>query len=87
MITQDYIRGKPLEIGNDVQYLFDDYIVEDRWKLTRRVGKIVKYINNPVLYKTKPWESGAAAAVLFDPEDKKYKAWYTCFSVSGYFDP
>lgn len=87
MISQDYIHGKPMEIGNEVQYLFDDHIVEDRWKLTRRAGKIIKYIHNPVLYKTKPWESGAAAAVLYDPEAGKYKAWYTCFSVSGYFDP
>jgi hypothetical protein len=28
-----YVRGEPMRIGNDLQLLADDYIVEDRWML------------------------------------------------------
>jgi hypothetical protein len=40
-------RDEPLEIGNEVQLLVDD--VEDRWKLTRRTGRVYKHPGNPVL--------------------------------------
>jgi hypothetical protein len=87
MIGRDYIHGNPLEIDSGPQFLGDDYLVEDRWNLQRRVGKITKYGGNPVICNTQPWERGASAAVLHDPETGTYRAWYNCFSLSGYFDP
>ena len=44
-----YFRGKPLRIGNAVQLLADDYVVENRWKLTRRQGGVAKHLRNPVI--------------------------------------
>jgi hypothetical protein len=86
MISAQYVRGVPLEIGNTIQFLFDDTLVEDRFKLTRRHGAVTRHIHNPVIFPSKPWESGSPAAVLYDPEAKLYRAWYTSFSLSGYFD-
>ena len=36
----------------------DDYMVEDRWKLSRQVGTVVKHLRNPILWQDQPWEGG-----------------------------
>lgn len=43
-----YVRGEPLRIGNQIQLLVDDYAVEDRWKVTRETGAVLKHLRNPV---------------------------------------
>ena len=82
-----YFQGEPLRIGNQVQFLLDDYLVEDRWKLTREVGEVVKHLRNPVLVQDLPWEGaiGSYPCVLFDPKLGKYRMWYNCFSLTNYF--
>ena len=82
-----YLRGEPLRIGNTIQFLMDDYMVEDRWKLTRRVGTVVKHLRNPVLVRDQPWEDsgGCYPSVLFDPQLGKYRMWYECFNLTNYF--
>ena len=47
--ASSYWRGEPLHIGNQVQLLADDFIVEDRWMLKRKVGKVLKSLRNPVI--------------------------------------
>src|ERR1700730_13829323 len=63
-----YLRGEPMRIGNEIQFLMDDYMVEDRWKMTRRVGPVVKHLRNPVIVQDQPWEDAAGAypSVLYD---------------------
>ena len=82
-----YYRGSPLQIGNDTQFVFDDFLVEDRWKLTRTRGSILKYSRNPVIAQDKPWEDavGGSPSVLYDDKLHKYRMWFTCFSPSNYF--
>ncbi len=82
-----YLRGGPLRIGHQVQFLMDDYMVEDRWKLTRRVGTVVKHLRNPVLIQDQPWEGevGGYPCVLFDPKLGKYRMWNQCFNLTNYF--
>jgi predicted GH43/DUF377 family glycosyl hydrolase len=82
-----YFRGEPLRIGNEVQLLADDYVVEDRWKLTRRLGGVAKHLGNPVVVQNKPWEDdlGAYPCVLYDEKLDKYRMWYQCFSLSNYY--
>jgi len=87
VISKDYVGGQPLELDSRLQFLGDDCLVEDRWNLERRVGTVTKHAGNPLLCATQPWERGASAAVLYDRDMGKYRAWYTCFSLSGYFDP
>lgn len=82
-----YFRGQPLHIGNQVQLLADDYIVEDRWKLTRTVGKVKKYLRNPILVRDRPWEdsAGGSPSVLWDEKMHKFRMWYQSFSLHSYF--
>ena len=84
-----YVHGKPLEIGRTPQLLVDDCIVEDRWKLTRCVGTVVKHPANPVLVKDKPWEGDSVHGmnppmVLFDESRGKFRMWYCCFDQQNY---
>lgn len=84
---ESYFSGKPLEIGQNVQYLFDDYMVEDRFGLKRVIGPVEKYKNNPLFIdEDKPWElsstswSGAYLRyVIYDPAEKLYKGWYLMY--------
>ena len=82
-----YFRGEPLRIGNQVQLLVDDYVIEDRWKLTRRQGGVAKHLRNPVIAQDKPWEGhvGAYPCVLYDEKTEKYRMWYDCFSLTNYY--
>ena len=59
----DYIRGEPLRFGDQVQLLMDDHAVEDRWKLTRQVGKVLKHLRNPVVVRDKPWEGAIGGTI------------------------
>ena len=83
----DYIRGEPLRFGDQVQLLMDDHAVEDRWKLTRQVGKVLKHLRNPVVVRDKPWEGaiGGYPAVLYDDKLKKFRMYYDNFSLTNYF--
>jgi len=82
-----YYRGEPLRIGEELQLLIDDTIIEDRWRLTRVMHSPDKFPRNPVLLADKPWESDMAFApsVLWDEERGKYRMWYDCFSLSAYY--
>src|SRR5438093_449110 len=86
-VPMSYVRGEPLRIGNVVQLLADEYVVEDRWMLTRKVGTTYKWMKGPVLVQDKPWEDkiGAYPCVLFDEKMGKYRMWYQCFDLTNYF--
>ena len=86
-VPLSYFRDRPLRIGNQIQLLADDYIVEDRWKLQRRVGRVNKFMRNPVIVQDKPWEDavGAYPSVLHDERLGRYRMWYQCFNLSNYF--
>ncbi|MEN6601320.1 MAG: hypothetical protein ABFD86_02810 [Bryobacteraceae bacterium] len=82
-----YFCCEPLRIGNQVQLLVDDCVVDDRWKVTRETGSVLKHLRNPVLAQDKPWEEGAGGhpTVIYDEKFKKFRMYYTCFSLSNYF--
>ena len=86
-VPASYFRGEPLRIGNQFQYLMDEYLVEDRWMLKRTLGKVLKHQRNPVLVQDKPWEEaiGAYPSVLHDPHTGKFRMWYQIFSLTNYF--
>ncbi|MDB6094852.1 MAG: hypothetical protein JWM32_2414 [Verrucomicrobia bacterium] len=84
-----YFRGEPLHIGNQVQLLIDDYIVEDRWKMTRETGEVTKHLRNPIVIADKPWEGqiGTYPCVLRDPATGKYRMYFDNFHLTNYFNP
>ena len=86
-VESSYFQGEPLRIGSERQLFIDDYMVEDRWKLTRVLHQPEKYLRNPVLLKDKPWEGDVAYRpwVIWDEECGRYRMWYQCFSFSNYY--
>ncbi len=81
---ESYFVGEPLQIGNRVQFLFDDYVVEDKFGLKRVIGPVKKYSENPLIIgkdmpwelNTLNWEGPALRHVIFDPKENLYKSWY-----------
>jgi hypothetical protein len=86
-VEMSYFQDQPLRIGNQRQLLIDDYLVEDRWGLTRVLHQPEKYLRNPVLLKDKPWEGDVAyrPCVIHDEDYGRYRMWYQCFSASSYY--
>lgn len=84
-----YHRGMPMRIGNELQLLADDYIIEDRWKITREVGSVIKHLRNPVLVQDKPWEGqiGTLSSVFYDDKLGKFRMYYDSFNLTNYFNP
>lgn len=82
-----YFLGESMKIGNEVQYLFDDYMVEDRFGLTRVLGEVKKFEGNPLSMgedkswekKTESWSGAYVNHVIFDPKEKIYKGWYLVY--------
>jgi hypothetical protein len=66
-VPASYFRGEPLRIANQIQLLVDDYAVEDRWKVTRETGAVLKHLRNPVLVQDKPWEEAVGGAQAMRP--------------------
>jgi len=86
-LLKSYFHGEPMHIGNQIQLLADDYMVEDRWMLTRTVGHAMKYLRNPVLVQDKPWEGtvGPYPCVIYDDKLQKFRMWYQIFNLTNYF--
>jgi hypothetical protein len=85
----DYFRGEALRIGNEVQLLVDDYVIEDRWMLSREVGEVTKHLRNPLLVADEPWDGqlGGHPCVLHDEKLGKYRMYYDNFHLTNYFKP
>lgn len=90
-----YFAGEPMQIGNRVQFLFDDYMVEDKYGLKRVVGPVEKYAGNPLtISEDKPWEfklaknwTGARLTnIIFDPKENLYKGWYVIYRSEPGFE-
>ena len=72
--------GEPL-------FLLESSTVEDTWAVRRRVNPLVKSSRNPVLTKTQAWEGSGPytyGTVLYDPQDKLLKCWYTVYHDREY---
>ena len=84
---ESYFKGTPLSIKTNVQFLFDDFVVEDKYGLKRVVGPVKKYSENPLKIDTdKPWELNSTSwhgtilhHIIFDPVEKLYKGWYLIY--------
>ncbi len=63
-------------------FLLESSTVEDFWAVRRRVQPLIKSSRNPVMVKDRDWEGSGPylyGTVLYDPEDKLFKCWYTVF--------
>ncbi|MCC6698147.1 MAG: hypothetical protein IT365_21170 [Candidatus Hydrogenedentes bacterium] len=88
---ESYFAGEPLRIGNGAQFLFDDYVVEDKYGLTRVLGPVEKFSGNPLsIGANMPWEVESSSFgganlrhVVFDPVEQVFKGWYVIYRVES----
>lgn len=81
-----YYCGEPLTVGNQWNLLVDDAMVEDAFRLERRLIKPVKHPKNPILMRDQPWEgtSIGPCSVLWDPDYERFRMWYRCANLESY---
>ena len=68
-------------------FLCDARVVEDRWLLERVAPPLVKHPANPLITRTGEWEGSGphmGGTALFDPEEQRFKIWYTVFNRHNY---
>jgi hypothetical protein len=68
-------------------FLLEASTVEDHWETRRKLNPLVKSSGNPILLKDRDWEGSGPyvyGSVLYDPEDKLLKCWYTVFHDTAY---
>lgn len=62
----------------------DDFLIEDKVNVTRRINQPEKYENNPVLAPDleHPWEGRVSGiSVLYDEEEHLFKMWYNATNL------
>ena len=71
-------QGQSIEIGTHTQLLVDDFAIEVREAVERRVNALNKHPANPILRPDRPWEgqSTMPSTVLYDESERLFKMWY-----------
>ena len=74
-----------IDIGSRKQLFVDDFIVESMTNTKPVMNPAEKVENNPVLPPEMPWEGNDTNvdAVVYDDEDKTFKMWYQCRTISA----
>jgi hypothetical protein len=74
---QSVLADPGVDIGHQVQFLFDDHVVESTRGLVARVNRFHKH-PEAVLQPDKPWEERYAMPIsaFYDSETKLYRMWY-----------
>jgi hypothetical protein len=69
---------EPLEIGNQPQFLIDDYVVDNRWSLKPKREEVVRAFHAPAKIPANPIIPDGAGYVTAarDPETGKIRLWY-----------
>lgn len=87
MGLSDYVKDQPLRIGTGRQLLVDDYLVEDRFAVRRRVRPPLRFPRNPVLWADRPWETMGVMCpnVIYDSERRVFRMWYNSGSIAAFY--
>ena len=70
-------------------FLCDDRVTEDRWQLERFVVQPERHPKNPLIVREHSWEGTGphmGGSVLFDPQDRLFKMWYSVWSSNAYYN-
>lgn len=71
-------------LQRDKYLILDNRVVESTDGTKLVVGKVQKHPANPLFVEDKPWEvrlDNAYANVIYDPDEKLYKCWYSPFVI------
>src|SRR5438128_871773 len=81
-------EGEPIDLGQKAGLLLDDTLVEDRWNVERRMNDPSKHARNPIVVADQPWEENAVyhPSVLYDPEHRLFRMWYTIWTDAAYWN-
>src|SRR5687768_302934 len=64
---EEYVAGKPFDVGDQWIFLGDEDFVEDKIGVTRAMGNATKLSVNPVVSADLPWEDYVSMpSVIFD---------------------
>ena len=74
--------GDVLEVGNQKQLFIDDFVIDSRHGVERRVHAFEKHPSNPVFHAEAPWEENWVdnfmCSVHYDEAERHFKMWYRC---------
>lgn len=86
--TPDAATGSFERPAKGPYFPVDERIIEDRWDLRRLVVPLTRRPENPVLVADQDWEGTGpnASTVLRDPENGKWKMWYTVWNSYNYYN-
>ena len=72
------MASSAIEIADRRQLFVDDYIVEETQHVAKSLNQPAKYVGNPVIRPTQPWERTILAfgTVMYDPEEGTFRMWY-----------
>ncbi len=79
------LGAEPVSLGPHRQLVLDNRLIASGTGLKRVWYSAVKYKDNPVLKRDKPWEGRwpyMYGTALYDQQARQFKLWYNCF-VSG----
>jgi len=81
-----YVLGEPLRIRNRRALLLDDYFVEDRWNVKRRLKAPSKHAANPIVVPDRSWENTyvGVPSVIHDAEARLFRMWYASGDREAY---
>jgi len=82
---EEYVVGKPFDLGNQWIFLADDDFVEDKIGVIRVMGNATKITINPIMAADLPWEDYISApSVIYDDKAEIYHMWYQGFNSTAY---
>ena len=74
-----------IHIGTRKQLFLDDFLVESLKDAAFVMNPAVKYRDNPVIRRDRPWEGNELhyGTVLYDEEEKQFRMWYSSWHFSA----
>ncbi len=73
----DPIPSEPLEIGNETQFVFDNWSIDNHWTAKWGQDGVVKVFHQPVKYESNPViPEGGFLCPVYDEEAQLFRMWY-----------
>ena len=78
LIAADPLPSEPVEIGGDVQFVLDNYIVDNHWAIKYKKEAIERVFHEPSKCAGNPLivPDGGYTSVLRDPKTGQFRMWY-----------
>ena len=80
-------QEKAIHIGSSHQLFLDDFIIQKKENIQRKVQAAKKHNQNPLIVRAHQWEpvGYVMPSVLYDEEEKIFKAWLDGYGVGVFY--